>query len=77
MTIMEMLQQSVFLTVLGMAVVFVFLWLMIVCMVLTANYSSDNCRCCGIPKRGVMQDEWENYLLDYSNWRNNCSICLL
>jgi oxaloacetate decarboxylase gamma subunit len=32
MTIMEMLQQSVILTLLGMAIVFAFLWLMIVCV---------------------------------------------
>ena len=37
MTIMEMLQQSAVLTVLGMTVVFVFLWIMIVCMNLTAK----------------------------------------
>lgn len=32
MTITEMLQQSVILTLLGMAIVFVFLWLMIICI---------------------------------------------
>jgi oxaloacetate decarboxylase gamma subunit len=32
MTIMEMLEQSGILTVLGMAVVFLFLWIMIVCV---------------------------------------------
>jgi oxaloacetate decarboxylase gamma subunit len=32
MTIITMLQQSAILTVLGMAVVFAFLWLMIVCV---------------------------------------------
>ncbi|MDR0403503.1 MAG: OadG family protein [Treponema sp.] len=32
MTIPEMLHQSAILTVLGMAVVFVFLWIMIVCV---------------------------------------------
>jgi oxaloacetate decarboxylase gamma subunit len=32
MTISEMLQQSVVLTILGMAVVFAFLWLMILCV---------------------------------------------
>jgi oxaloacetate decarboxylase gamma subunit len=32
MTIVEMLQQSAILTVLGMAVVFIFLWIMIVCI---------------------------------------------
>ncbi|MDR1655528.1 MAG: OadG family protein [Treponema sp.] len=32
MTIMDMLQQSAILTLLGMAVVFVFLWVMIVCV---------------------------------------------
>jgi oxaloacetate decarboxylase gamma subunit len=32
MTILEMLQQSTILTVLGMAVVFLFLWMMIVCV---------------------------------------------
>jgi len=37
MTIMEMLQQSAVLTVLGMTVVFVFLWIMIVCMNLIAK----------------------------------------
>jgi sodium pump decarboxylase gamma subunit len=37
MTIAEMLEQSAILTVLGMTVVFVFLWLMIVLMNLTAK----------------------------------------
>jgi len=37
MTIMVMLQQSAVLTVLGMAVVFAFLWLMIICMNFTAK----------------------------------------
>lgn len=37
MTILEMLQQSTILTVLGMSVVFVFLWVMIICMNLTAK----------------------------------------
>ena len=37
MTIMEMLQQSTVLTILGMAVVFVFLWLMIICVNLVAK----------------------------------------
>ena len=32
MTITEMLQQSGILTVLGMTVVFIFLWIMIICM---------------------------------------------
>jgi oxaloacetate decarboxylase gamma subunit len=32
MTIGEMLEQSAILTILGMAVVFVFLWIMIICM---------------------------------------------
>jgi oxaloacetate decarboxylase gamma subunit len=32
MTILEMLEQSVILTVLGMAVVFLFLWVMIICV---------------------------------------------
>ncbi|MDR1326766.1 MAG: OadG family protein [Treponema sp.] len=32
MTILEMFQQSVILTLLGMAVVFSFLWLMIICV---------------------------------------------
>ena len=32
MTIIEMLQQSAILTVLGMAIVFLFLWIMIVCV---------------------------------------------
>jgi oxaloacetate decarboxylase gamma subunit len=32
MTIMEMLQQSAVLTLLGMAIVFAFLWLMIICV---------------------------------------------
>jgi oxaloacetate decarboxylase gamma subunit len=32
MTIFEMLEQSVILTVLGMAVVFAFLWIMIICV---------------------------------------------
>ena len=37
MTILEMLQQSVVLALLGMAVVFIFLWIMIVCINLTAK----------------------------------------
>ncbi|MDR2094621.1 MAG: OadG family protein [Treponema sp.] len=37
MTIMEMLEQSAILTVLGMAVVFVFLWIMIVCINVTGR----------------------------------------
>jgi len=37
MTILEMLQQSSVLAVLGMTVVFAFLWIMIVCMNLTAK----------------------------------------
>jgi oxaloacetate decarboxylase gamma subunit len=32
MTIIEMLEQSAILTVLGMAVVFIFLWFMIICV---------------------------------------------
>jgi oxaloacetate decarboxylase gamma subunit len=32
MTIMEMLEQSTILTILGMVVVFVFLWIMIICV---------------------------------------------
>jgi oxaloacetate decarboxylase gamma subunit len=35
MTILEMLQQSAVLTVLGMAIVFAFLWLMVGCVNLT------------------------------------------
>ena len=37
MTILEMLQQSTVLTVLGMGVVFAFLWLMVACVTLTAK----------------------------------------
>ena len=37
MTIFEMLQQSSILTILGMTVVFVFLWVMIVCINLTGK----------------------------------------
>jgi oxaloacetate decarboxylase gamma subunit len=37
MTILEMLQQSVILTILGMTVVFVFLWIMILCVNLTGR----------------------------------------
>jgi oxaloacetate decarboxylase gamma subunit len=37
MTIMEMLEQSGILTILGMAVVFAFLWLMIICVNLTGS----------------------------------------
>ncbi|MDR0628464.1 MAG: OadG family protein [Treponema sp.] len=37
MTIGEMLEQSALLTVLGMTVVFVFLWFMIICMNATAQ----------------------------------------
>jgi oxaloacetate decarboxylase gamma subunit len=32
MTIIEMLQQSALLTILGMTVVFVFLWIMVICV---------------------------------------------
>ncbi|MDR2071798.1 MAG: OadG family protein [Treponema sp.] len=38
MTILEMLEQSAILTLLGMAVVFAFLWLMIVCVNLTRSF---------------------------------------
>jgi oxaloacetate decarboxylase gamma subunit len=37
MTIIEMLQQSTVLAVLGMTVVFVFLWIMIICVNLTGK----------------------------------------
>jgi oxaloacetate decarboxylase gamma subunit len=37
MTIIEMLQQSGILTILGMAVVFAFLWLMIICVSLVGK----------------------------------------
>ncbi|MDR1058302.1 MAG: OadG family protein [Treponema sp.] len=37
MTILEMLQQSTILTILGMLVVFAFLWLMIICVNLVAK----------------------------------------
>ena len=37
MTITEMLGQSGILTLLGMAVVFAFLWIMIICVILTGN----------------------------------------
>jgi oxaloacetate decarboxylase gamma subunit len=37
MTIIEMLQQSAILTLLGMAVVFMFLWLMIICVNMTGR----------------------------------------
>jgi oxaloacetate decarboxylase gamma subunit len=37
MTILEMLEQSAVLTVLGMAIVFLFLWLMIICVNLTGR----------------------------------------
>jgi oxaloacetate decarboxylase gamma subunit len=37
MTIFEMLEQSLLLTVLGMGIVFLFLWLMIICVNLTGN----------------------------------------
>jgi oxaloacetate decarboxylase gamma subunit len=37
MTILEMLQQSMVLTLLGMAVVFAFLWLMIICVNITGR----------------------------------------
>ncbi|MDR2617491.1 MAG: OadG family protein [Treponema sp.] len=38
MTITQMLEQSAILTVLGMAVVFVFLWIMILCVNLTGKF---------------------------------------
>ncbi|MDR1985556.1 MAG: OadG family protein [Treponema sp.] len=37
MTILEMLEQSALLTVLGMAIVFFFLWIMIICVNLTGK----------------------------------------
>jgi oxaloacetate decarboxylase gamma subunit len=37
MTILEMLEQSAILTVLGMVIVFVFLWLLIVCVTLAGR----------------------------------------
>ncbi|MDR2185796.1 MAG: OadG family protein [Treponema sp.] len=37
MTIIEMLEQSTILTVLGMTVVFVFLWIMIICVNLVSK----------------------------------------
>ncbi|MDR0583070.1 MAG: OadG family protein [Treponema sp.] len=37
MTITEMLEQSALLTVLGMAIVFAFLWFMIICVNVTAK----------------------------------------
>jgi oxaloacetate decarboxylase gamma subunit len=37
MTIMDMLEQSAILTILGMAVVFVFLWIMIICVNMTGK----------------------------------------
>jgi oxaloacetate decarboxylase gamma subunit len=37
MTIVEMLEQSAILTILGMTVVFAFLWIMIFCVNLTAK----------------------------------------
>ncbi|MDR1507672.1 MAG: OadG family protein [Treponema sp.] len=37
MTIFEMLEQSALLTVLGMIIVFVFLWIMIICVNLVAK----------------------------------------
>jgi oxaloacetate decarboxylase gamma subunit len=37
MTIMDMLGQSAILTVLGMAVVFIFLWIMIICVNITGK----------------------------------------
>ena len=51
MTIMEMLQQSAILTVLGMAVVFAFLAIMIVCIDLTGKL---------IHKAGLDKDVSEN-----------------
>ena len=37
MTIMEMLEQSAILTILGMTVVFGFLWIMIICVTVTGK----------------------------------------
>jgi oxaloacetate decarboxylase gamma subunit len=37
MTILEMLEQSTILTILGMSVVFAFLWIMIICVNLTGK----------------------------------------
>jgi oxaloacetate decarboxylase gamma subunit len=37
MTILEMIEQSMILTVLGMAVVFAFLWIMIICVNVTGG----------------------------------------
>ena len=41
MTIMEMLQQSAVLTLLGMGVVFLFLWIMTICMDLAGKIISS------------------------------------
>jgi Na+-transporting methylmalonyl-CoA/oxaloacetate decarboxylase gamma subunit len=40
MTITEMFEQSAILTVLGMTVVFIFLWLMIICVNLVGKEQS-------------------------------------
>jgi oxaloacetate decarboxylase gamma subunit len=37
MTILEMLEQSALLTVLGMTIVFLFLWIMVICVNLTGK----------------------------------------
>jgi oxaloacetate decarboxylase gamma subunit len=37
MTVVEMLQQSAILTILGMTVVFLFLWIMIICVTVTGK----------------------------------------
>ena len=44
MTIFEMLQQSLILTILGMAVVFSFLWIMIICVNLTGKIINQKIR---------------------------------
>ena len=53
MTIMEMLQQSVVLTIFGMVVVFSFLWLMTICIELTGKIFNAMNQKKGAPQAGV------------------------
>ncbi|MDR1046868.1 MAG: OadG family protein [Treponema sp.] len=53
MTIMDMLEQSAILTLLGMAVVFAFLWLMIVCV----NWVGKLVHALGMDKDVLPQNE--------------------
>ena len=56
MTILEMLEQSAILTVLGMAVVFIFLWFMAVCVDLVGKLLRTKDRDTSEPAASVPPD---------------------